>query len=77
MRLKRKGRWAAYEEGALEVHQSRGVHALAIGLDGKVYSGSDDKTITAWSGESGTHLQTLSGHAHAVTALAVGLNGNI
>jgi hypothetical protein len=51
MRRKRDGRWAAYEAGVikprtLEVHQSRGVHALAIGLDGKVHSGSSDRTIT-------------------------------
>jgi WD40 repeat protein len=74
VRRKREGRWAAYEAGVLKPQQLEGhagyVWALAIGLDGKVYSGSRDKTIRVWSGESGAHLQTLQGHA-------VGLNGKI
>jgi hypothetical protein len=53
------------------------VHALAIGLDGRVYSGSADTTIRVWSGESGAYLQTLQGHTDRVRALAVGLDGKI
>jgi hypothetical protein len=69
-RHKRDGRWAAYEAGVikprgLDGHTSS-VGALAVGLDGKVYSGSDDQTIRVWSGDDGTHLQTLEGHAIGV-----------
>jgi WD40 repeat protein len=46
-----------------------------VGLDGKVYSGSYDTTIRVWSGDDGTHLQTLVGHTGWVWALAVGLDG--
>jgi hypothetical protein len=81
VRRKRDGRWAAYEAGTikprtLEGHKST-VRTVAIGLDGKVYSGSFDNTVMVWSGESGTHLQTLTGHTDRVFALAVGLDGNI
>jgi WD40 repeat protein len=53
------------------------VFALAVGLDGKVYSGSCDTTIRVWSGDGGTHLQTLVGHTGDVFALAVGLDGKV
>jgi WD40 repeat protein len=86
VRHKRDGRWAAYEartikprglEGHTNTVHARSVHALAVGLDGKVYSGSYDKTIMVWSGESGAHLQTLTWHTDGVRALVVGLDGNI
>jgi WD40 repeat protein len=81
VRLKRDRRWAAYEAGAIKPHTLEGhtstVWALAVGLDGKVYSGSHDKTIMVWSGESGAHLQTLTGHTDTVRAVTVGLDGNI
>jgi WD40 repeat protein len=48
-----------------------------VGLASKVYSGSDDKTIRVWSGDDGTHLQTLEGHTDGVRALAVGLDGKV
>jgi WD40 repeat protein len=84
-RHKRDGRWAAYEEGAIKPRELEGhiegVHALAVGLDGKVYSGSEDKTIRVWSGTDSTHFQTLKGHTDWVgdwvSALAVGLDGKI
>jgi WD40 repeat protein len=53
------------------------VCSRAVGLDGKVYSGSNDTTIRVWSGDDGTHLQTLVGHTRWVLALAVGLDGKI
>jgi WD40 repeat protein len=53
------------------------VNALAVGLDGKIYSGSSDGTIRVWSGDDGTHLQTLVGHTRHVTSLAVGLDGKV
>jgi WD40 repeat protein len=82
VRRKRDGRWTAYEAGVikprtLEGHTDNIVLALAIGLDGKVYSASHDTTIRVWSGESGAHLQTLTGHTYTVRALTVGLDGNI
>jgi hypothetical protein len=81
VRRKREGRWAAYEEGVIKPRQLEGhagyVCAIAVGLDGKVYSGSSDMTIRVWSGESGAHLQTLHGHTDRVRALAIGLNGKI
>ena len=53
------------------------VWSLAVGQDGRIYSGSGDKTIRVWSGANGTHLQTLNGHSGAVRVLAVGLDGTI
>jgi hypothetical protein len=81
VRHKREGRWAACEVGAIKLRKLKGhrhdVMALAIGLDGRVYSGSSDKTVMVWSGESGAHLQTLQGHTDGVLSLAVGLDGAI
>jgi WD40 repeat protein len=81
VRRKREGRWAAYAGGFIEPQQLEGhtdhVNAIAVGLDGKIYSGSDDRTIRVWSGESGAHLQTLQGHTDKVEALTVGLDGKI
>jgi WD40 repeat protein len=81
VRHKRDGRWAAYEAGAIKPRTLEGhtntVWALAVGVDGKIYSGAGDKTIRVWSGESGAHLQTLTVHTDGVTALTVGLDGNI
>jgi WD40 repeat protein len=80
-RRKRDGRWAAYEAGVIEPRELEGhnknVCALAVGLDGKVYSGSEDMTILVWSGTDGTHLQTLVGHTGWVLALAMGLDGKV
>jgi WD40 repeat protein len=56
---------------------SGSVTSLAVGLDGKIYSGSSDKTIRVWSGEHGAHIQTLEGHTDDVYALAVGLDGKV
>jgi hypothetical protein len=81
VRRKRDGRWAAYEAGVIMPQKFEGrtdnVWALAVGLDGKVYSGSRDQTVRVWSSESGAHLQTLQGHTDDVSALAIGLNGKI
>jgi len=78
-RRKRDGRWSAYDVGAIKPRRLEGhtgdVYALAIGLDGRVYSGSEDKTIKVWSSESGAHLQTLQ--PHNVRSLAIGLDGAI
>ena len=57
--------------------QTRFVFALAVGLDGRVYSGSGDHTIRVWSGVNGTHLQTLKGHTRDVFSVKVGLFGKV
>jgi WD40 repeat protein len=81
VRLKREGRWAAYEEGVIEPQKLKGhtgnVLELAVGSNGRVYSASQDSTVRVWSGESGAHLQTLQGHTKPVIALAIGLDGKI
>ena len=59
------------------VGHTRGVFSLAVGLDGKVYSGSDDNTIRVWSPDDGAHLYTLEGHTSTVRALAVGPDGKV
>jgi len=80
-RQKRDGRWAAYEAGAIKPRTLEGhggaVYALAVGLTGKVYSGSDGMMIQVWSVENGSHIQTLVGHRDVVSALAVGLTGKV
>jgi hypothetical protein len=81
VRLKREGRWAAYEEGVIEPQKLKGhtgnVLELPVGSNGRVYSASQDSTVRVWSGESGAHLQTLQGHTKPVIALAIGLDGKI
>lgn len=41
------------------------VWALVVGLDGTLYSGSDDNTVRVWSGETGDNT---SGHYEATRA---------
>jgi WD40 repeat protein len=78
-RRKRDVRWAAYEAGVIKPREleghNQGVCALAVGLDGKLYSGSEDETIRVWSGVDGTHLQALEGNTGSVCALTVGFDG--
>jgi len=75
------GKWAAYEAGAIQPRALEGhtdaVWSIAVGMDGKIYSGSGDMTIKVWNGEDGTLLRTLVGHTHAVLALTVGPDGNL
>jgi WD40 repeat protein len=73
--------WAAYEAAvitprSLEGHTAQ-VWSIAVGMDGKIYSGSENRTIKVWSGEDGTLMHTLAGHTDRVAALAVGLDGNV
>eukprot|EP00035_Acanthoeca_spectabilis_P014880 m.293158 g.293158 ORF g.293158 m.293158 type:complete len:146 (-) comp16240_c0_seq2:738-1175(-) len=72
-------RWEAYaREGrqpvALEGHQGS-IQSLAVGIDGKVFSASNDWTIKVWRGTNGSHLYTLAGHTSIVLSLAIGMNG--
>jgi WD40 repeat protein len=53
------------------------VYSLAVGLDGRVCSGSWDRTIRVWSPDDGALLQTLTGHDDFVIALAVGPDGKV
>jgi hypothetical protein len=80
-RRKQEGKWAAYAAGEIKPRELVGhtstLFALAVGLDGKIYSGARNQEIRVWSGVDGAHLQTLEGHAEAVFALAVGIDGKI
>jgi WD40 repeat protein len=51
------------------------VCALAVALDGKIYS--VDRTIRVWRGDNGAHLNTLVGHSDIVRALAIDLDGAV
>jgi WD40 repeat protein len=57
-------------------HQSL-VHAVAVLPDGRVISGSADKTLRIWDVESGQSLATLTGHQAAVLAVAVLPDGRV
>ncbi|CAL8462941.1 g2475 [Coccomyxa elongata] len=51
---------------------------LLPGLDhGAIVSGSRDNAVKLWSPSTGECLQTLSGHKHQVTDLAIGPDGEI
>jgi WD40 repeat protein len=83
-RRMRVGRWAAYKARVIKprelefpwLDEGSAFNAIAVGLDGKVYSGSEDCTVKVSSAD-GAHLQTLEGHKACVDALAVGLDGKV
>jgi WD40 repeat protein len=52
------------------VHPGR-AYALAVLPDGRVVSGSSNRTLRVWDVESGQTLQTLEGHSAWVSAVAV------
>jgi WD40 repeat protein len=55
--------------------------AVAIGINGEIISGSDDKSIKIWDGKDFRLLKTVDekngGHSRAVYSLAVSDNGRI
>jgi WD40 repeat protein len=53
------------------------VGVFLVGLDGRVYSASEESTIRVWSGDDGAHLQTLEGHSDGVMSLAWGPDGKL
>lgn len=54
------------------------VHALAVGLDGRLYAGAADGTVSVWNSKTGTLLALLTtGDGLAVNALAVSCGGDI
>jgi hypothetical protein len=69
--------WSKGEHVRTILGHSDTVVALAIGTQGRLYSGSDDTTIRVWSIADGTHLATLAGHTLPVRALAVGADGTL
>ena len=58
----------------LEDHQG-GVRSLSITNDGRLISGSEDKSIKIWDTRSWTCVQTIDGHDDFVR-IVLGLNGN-
>jgi WD40 repeat protein len=53
------------------------VSGLVLGLNGRVYSGSNDGTIRVWSGDDGAHIQTLEGHTKGVSSMVWGPEGKL
>ena len=53
------------------------VQALAVTADGKVISGSADKTLKVWNLDTGQCLKTLQGHTNVVAALTVIADGRV
>jgi WD40 repeat protein len=60
----------------LDGHQG-GVTAVAVLPDGRVVSGSWDKSLRVWDLESGTSVATLVGHQNWINAVAVLPDGRI
>ena len=56
-------------EGTLEGHTDA-VRSLAFLGEGRLASGSNDKTIKIWNTETGGCVRTLAGHTGAVRSLA-------
>ncbi len=53
------------------------VYCMAVLPDGRIISGSNDKTLRVWDAESGQCLNTLSGHTSYVSCVAVLPDGRI
>ena len=64
------------ETARLEGHTD-GVYALAVLADGRLASGSDDKTIRLWDVASGAETARLEGHTSEIRSLAVVADGRL
>jgi WD40 repeat protein len=49
---------------------------VAVGIDGTVYSGSDDRTLRVWSGLDGSPVRRLQLDA-SVTTIAIGAGSTV
>lgn len=76
-------RWLAYAKKWIQpktlVGHSGSVRALAVGLDDKVYTGSDDGTVRVWSLNDSFRVPVKVFHCFpsAVSAIAVGHDGKL
>jgi WD40 repeat protein len=80
----RAGRWEEYAAGRIEPRPCQGhyedICCLAVGPNGKVYSGSvgsRDFLVRVWSTRDGQLLQTLEGHNGHLFSLAVAQDGTL
>ena len=48
---------------------SYAVNAVAWSIDGKIASGSTDRTVMIWNSSTGERLKTLEGHSNSVSCL--------
>ena len=76
---KHRSRWLAHETGFIKplglAGHTTSVRAIAVGPDGRVYSGASDDTTRVWSSEDGAHLYTLEGHTLPVRSVVVTADG--
>ena len=54
-----------------------GVTSVAWSADGRVCSGSRDKSVRVWDVASGECVRTLSGHTDHVTSVACSADGRV
>lgn len=52
-------------------NQSKMISCVRWGGDGRILSGSRDRTISVWDSKDGKLLSQLQGHAHWVNTLAL------